>query len=90
MRSRLTALRGERTLHSNRLRASIAHILTAKIKWNQRGEDVPPDSLELPSWWPFWSDTLYANTRRLVRLARELDAEEARVHGYDPQLTEPK
>lgn len=88
--SLITRLRSARTRQLRHVTYGIDHLLTGAIEWNLRGERVPPDSRELPSWYPFWSDMLYDNVRRLVRVARELDKEEARVHGYDPQLTAPK
>jgi hypothetical protein len=62
----LTRLRYERTLESNRVKRTIAHLLTSPVKW----EHIGPDGL--PTWWPFWSDSLVRNVCKLVRVCREL------------------
>ena len=60
----LKRLRWERTRKSNRVRETMKFMLAAEAKWTQ------PDGL--PSWWPFWSDSLKSNVIESVRAARAL------------------
>ena len=71
----LQQLRYTRTRESNRVRASIRHLLTGEIKWNLAGQ-LCADPQVLPSWWPFWAETLKMQVRTTVRAARALAVEE--------------
>lgn len=64
----ITRLRYERTLQSNRIRRHIEWMLTSRAPY--LGSDG------LPSWWPFWAESLATSVRDLVRIARKLEAEE--------------
>jgi len=72
----LRQLRYTRTRKSNQVRRSIEHLLTGEAKWDLGGRPVEADFVGLPSWWPFWSESLVSNVRELVRAARELQAAE--------------
>ncbi len=62
----VTRFRMARTKASNHVRQMIVWLVTEPAKTTDRHG--------LPSWWPFWADTLKANVIRLVRTARELEA----------------
>jgi len=66
----ITDCRSRRTKRSNEIREQIAYMLTAAAPYRS------PDGL--PSWWPFWSDSLKHNVRSLVRTAIELETLEQR------------
>lgn len=78
--AQLKQLRFARTRASNVVRSGITWMLSEPAKWAITGEPVGPDYVGLPSWWPFWSDVLKANTRDAVKAARKLAAAE----GADP------
>lgn len=65
----LAVLRSKRTRASNRVRWIIQHNLTEPTTG-----PAYPDGL--PSWWPYWSDSLKRSVRELVAVARELQAAE--------------
>lgn len=67
----LARLRHNRTLESNRVRRMIHHLIT------DTATRTGPDGL--PSWWPFWSDSLVQQVRTCVRAARAL----AKAEGID-------
>lgn len=69
--SKLISLRYERTLKSNRVRRSIDWMLAEPAKWTSENG--------LPSWWPFYSDSLKNQVRKLYRVCLELAQEEERA-----------
>jgi hypothetical protein len=85
MSATLKQLRYDRTRASNRVRATIAHLLTDPIKWDIRGR-LTDDPTALPSWWPFWSDVLKTNVREAVRAGLALEAGE--VHASNLAILE--
>lgn len=70
----LKQLRYNRTRASNDVHRQIKWMLTEPAKWSIGGVLVEHDSTfqGLPSWWPFYSDSLKASTRAVVRAARAL------------------
>lgn len=78
MAESLRQLRSNRTRASNSVHRQIKWMLREPAKWAIGGQLVEHDPTfqGLPSWWPFWSDSLKSNTRDVVRAARALAMEE--------------
>jgi len=72
----LRQLRYTRTRASNRVRDSVRWMLAEPTSWALNGDPVGPDFQGLPSWWPFWSDTLKKQVIAAVRAARQLSTAE--------------
>lgn len=68
IRSHLTNLRYERTLRANRVKRQIEWMLTSEAPFRMANN--------LPSWWPFWSDSLHHQVVELIHVGRELQTEE--------------
>jgi hypothetical protein len=67
--SELSLRRRRRTIASHRVRSMVEMMVT------DPAPRVGPD--DLPSWWPFWSDSLRNAVCAVVRAARELEEIEA-------------
>lgn len=69
----LSTARGRRTKEANYVKGTISY-LSDPLKSPDKPEWRRPDGL--PSWWPFWSDSLKENVRRVVSHGRYVNDRE--------------